>query len=80
MVKGYKKRDLHNKMTSMKKDINHKNQILMNKLMAISAEKRKYGTSKPKRKYDSLNRVSRKLENDRINKENEEFAKRLFLK
>lgn len=64
----------------MKKDINHKNQILMNKLMAISAEKRKYSTSKPRRKLDSLNRVSRKLENERINKENEEFAKRLFLK
>jgi hypothetical protein len=64
----------------MKKDINHKNQILMNKLMAISAEKRKYGTSEPRRKLDSLNRVSRKLENERINKENGEFAKRLFLK
>jgi hypothetical protein len=82
MIKESKQRDFRYRMTNMKNDINHKNQILMNKLMAISMEKRGYFTASKNRRrsLNSLNQIYRKIENQRILKENERFAQRLFIK
>jgi len=80
MLKETKRKNFEHRMTNMKNEINHQNQILMNKLMAISLEKRYYSTQKPSRISYSLNHVSRKNEHKRITRENEKFARRLFFK
>ena len=64
----------------MKNDINHKNQILMNKLMSISLKRKNHSTTKPVRKLASLNHLNRKDEIKRISRENEAIAKRIFFK
>ena len=60
MLKETKTKNFQYRMMQMKNDINHKNQILMNKLMAISMEKRHYSTHKPSQRLKSLNTVVRK--------------------
>ena len=80
MIKDFKKRNYEFRRQHQKHDIDHKNQILMNKLMSISMEKRGYSTHKPRRRIPSLNQFNRKVENIRISRENEKFAERLFFK
>jgi len=77
MIKQTKKRNFNYRMGRWKDEINHRNQLLMNKLMAISTEKKHYLTHKTKR-MSSLNNFARKRENKRITLENHAFVKRLY--
>lgn len=80
MLKQTKKKNFQYRMVEMKNEINHKNQILMNKLMEISMGRRQHSNQKQHRRLISLNHIVRKNENKRITQENEKFAKRLFFK
>lgn len=79
MIKKFKNRNFRYRMNNWKNDINHKNQILMNKLMAISMERPHYKVERPK-KLVSLNVGTREREQKRIIRENLALAKRMYHK